>query len=595
MILQNCLSTEDIDNAHNDLDKNSDWNKVQKAISDEPHERYIPNIINISQTSSSTAIATRLSLEEDSVAHVDLQKEGNDCLYQAFQYILQTAGMNPPSAQMLRLKVAEKIMQLHFESGKWAKMQKRILEGSHNDNVKRIIGPNMSQDIEVFILTTLYDIGIIVFNVKVDCELRVFDGPRYGLLLHHAPEHHFSPIEIGSCVLSTDDINKLPGLEIAIREPSAHYYDWEYIAQPFINHANSRIEQVRTRLKDGITVQVESFDGNTTSIGRKNKELWQMETFRSAYPLFIDALDKLLNDLKRDYPKQVTFGKIDHEQASDKHYMIWGADAENFASKGFGIISSPEHPPPKAPTMIPDGAKGQTVNDKGGMAAAAADALGLDKSLTLLKLNDEILDKALTGFVREHGYSHIRKSISGSAKTFLDKYKSIKSFIVHTPSTTGTPGTPDEWFAIRRSRSWLTALPTHPSMIAYRPSIGKSEPFSDNMVSGNSVFYALVPLNEHASMAASIAKYKITLVADARADVDHVTAPTGVAGATVTADKAATETADKAATDSRQGSNADKAAADKKQTRQPQAAADKAATGEAATDKAERQTRYSNR
>ena len=166
MILQNCLSTEDIDNAHNDLDKNSDWNKVQKAISDEPHERYIPNIINISQTSSSTAIATRLSLEEDSVAHVELQKEGNDCLYQAFQYILQTAGMNPPSAQMLRLKVAEKIMQLHFESGKWAKMQKRILEGSHNDNVKRIIGPNMSQDIEVFILTTLYDIGIIVFNVE---------------------------------------------------------------------------------------------------------------------------------------------------------------------------------------------------------------------------------------------------------------------------------------------------------------------------------------------------------------------------------------------------------------------------------------------
>ena len=106
----------------------------------------------------------------------------------------------------------------------------------------------------------------------------------------------------------------------------------EHIAHPFQRHAEQRFIELRTLLrKPGVKVTIAGTEGKSSLGTGFAKEQWRdyHADGNRAWKLTTETLDRLSNELVKDFPGRVSFGQV-NDKASAEHYMVWGANAGNW-------------------------------------------------------------------------------------------------------------------------------------------------------------------------------------------------------------------------------------------------------------------------
>ena len=174
---------------------------------------------------------------------------------------------------------------------------------------------------------------------------------------------------------------------------------------PFIAHARSRVQQLRSALAANLAVLVTiAGDGVRHLLGSGLAvEQWQRywpEGGEAARVRFVAALQTLFDGLITDYPGRVFYGDLDRRMASPTHLLVWGANAANeqgtsgspitgegqAAAMGtygpgvFGLITTPKNGMPPPPERLVEeqqnfaanAARDTSARQRSGVAARAA-------------------------------------------------------------------------------------------------------------------------------------------------------------------------------------------------------------------------------
>ena len=107
-------------------------------------------------------------------------------------------------------------------------------------------------------------------------------------------------------------------------------------------HVMQRVNELSQKLQTNksLIVTIAGTKSEGSKLGKhRARGQWLSKGYTIAqYDEFITFLDSQLNNLKRNFPKRVSFGFIAEKNASANHYQVWGANARNWNLKNGNII-----------------------------------------------------------------------------------------------------------------------------------------------------------------------------------------------------------------------------------------------------------------